>query len=705
MKNRLIMILLICTMAAAGCAKAEENVPGEIRVSAETEVSAASESVENTVSESGESTVASEISQEPGFNMAGGKPWIDTCVKENIAEDMEISAKDDFYFYVNREWIGSTQIPEGMVSWDAFSEAQARMREKLEPLMTDTDLKGHDAALVQDLYRAVTDWDARNALGVRPMAEEIEKIRKIGSMEELSDYLCDPDKCSLVPVFLRMGNSPYVYDSSKYILNIALDSPLLGDAGEYSARTQQGNLRDEANRYLVKEMLGRCGFTGEEALRMYEDAIGIESKLMEGGYSSAPPVSKDDLSQMAGFFPALRLIEAQGYGKAERYELGTDHQGIMNLRRVYSDENLEALKSYMIVKFSFNASGLLDQEDEAARNQYLHILYGKEGSRAYEETASGIVENLLSGPLARCYIEKYGVEEEKERVTKLINQVIDEYRRMLQEEEWLTDEAKQKAVEKLDNIVINAVCPNQWNDDDVPDLKGLSFWDCLEKISRYRLAQDNAHTEGSVDRGVWLQDTLQTNAYYYIQYNSINILLGIMNEPFYYDGISDEELYAGLGTFIGHEISHAFDSYGAQYDKDGRKARWWTFGDQHQFEEKMVKMAGYYSAMTAWEGAPINGSQILAEAGADMGGLKVILRIAEKEEGFDYDRFFREYAAYRKALHTGKSEYYLYIADTHPLNFIRTNSVLQQFDEFLETYGIKEGDGMYLAPDERVPIW
>ena len=168
--------------------------------------------------------------------------------------------------------------------------------------------------------------------------------------------------------------------------------------------------------------------------------------------------------------------------------------------------------------------------------------------------------------------------------------------------------------------------------------------------------------------------------------------------------MSDEELYARIGMVIGHEISHAFDSTGAQYDKDGNMNLWWTQEDWKAFNEKNARLEAYYSAMQAWEGENLDGSILTGEACADMGGLKCMLRIAAKKEGFDYDRFFRSYADLWLA--EGTLNYtYSHLKDEHPLPYLRVNCVLQQYDEFLDFYGITEGDGMYLAPEDRVNIW
>ena len=159
-----------------------------------------------------------------------------------------------------------------------------------------------------------------------------------------------------------------------------------------------------------------------------------------------------------------------------------------------------------------------------------------------------------------------------------------------------------------------------------------------------------------------------------------------------------------MGWVIGHEISHSFDSTGAQYDKDGNLASWWTEDDYNAFLALNEKLANYYNNMHPWEGQNFYGNIMTGEACADMGGMRVMLRIAADREDFDYDVFFRSLAEVWFSKLTLQKAYQI-INDTHPMGYLRINATLQQFDEFLNFYGITEGDGMYLAPEDRVAIW
>ena len=207
-----------------------------------------------------------------------------------------------------------------------------------------------------------------------------------------------------------------------------------------------------------------------------------------------------------------------------------------------------------------------------------------------------------------------------------------------------------------------------------------------------------------VDKEEWGDAPQTVNCFYNPLNNSLYILGAYAQGGMYNSEMSDEELLAKLGTVIGHEVSHAFDSKGAQFDKDGNMANWWTEEDQAAFLERNQKMVAYYNAMHPWEGQDFYGSIMTGEAGADMAGMKVMLRIAAGMEDFDYDAFFRAFADAWLTKDTLQMAY-IRINDVHPMLYLRINCTLQQFDEFLDFYGITEGDGMYLAPADRVIIW
>ena len=281
---------------------------------------------------------------------------------------------------------------------------------------------------------------------------------------------------------------------------------------------------------------------------------------------------------------------------------------------------------------------------------------------------------------------------------------------ILEDADFLSDETRAKAVEKLDAIGKHILYPDDWSKYSCEELnfpskeEGGNYQEALEAITRFKLGKAVENYKQPVDKEKWGEAPHIVNGFYDPQTNGIYIMGAFSRGALYNSEMSDEELYATIGVIIGHEISHAFDSDGAQYDKNGDLRNWWTEGDYARFRERNEKMIAYYNAMHPWEGQDFYGSIMTGEACADMAGVKVMLKIASGNPDFDYDKFFRTYANVWLTKETLQAVY-AGINDSHPLPYLRVNATLQQYQEFLDCYGITEGDGMYLASEDRVTIW
>ena len=650
-------------------------------------------------------------------NYAGGKPWMDSEIKENIENVQRPSPKEDFNLYVNYDWLQKKSIPAGKMRYDSFIEVSEHIQKNILEVLKNTNIPGTDAENVQTLYHAILDWNSRNALGMKPVESVVEEIKKITTLDELSDFITNPDKTFLIPTFIIVSNQIRFDDSSSYIAEINNDGFLLGDAAEYKKRTEIGERFYKGKLYEIKALLSRIGYTEEEAEKMFNDALNFESLLSKRAYTNKESMSPDfvkkinnilspdKLYSLSPKFPLKKFITNYGYGEAKEF-LITSPKCISDLNKLYKKENLESMKTYMTVKTVLHYAPCLDNEAYNIAVNAGNIINGSTGKISDEEMAVEAVQSLLATPLNRAYLKHFDLSDLKKRITEICKSVIEIYREMLKNEDWLSEQTKQKAIEKLDNIKINSIYPEKWIDYSALKLKGLSYIDCLKAIDNFESALNRTYTNGKVDKEIWLnQDLLITNAFYNPQENSINIIPGLLENPFYYEGMSQEALLGGIGSVIGHEISHAFDTNGAQFDKDGSMNNWWTKNDFTAFQKRADKLISYFDTITVYEGLQVNGTGIQTEAIADMAGVKTMLIIAKSIPGFNYKEFFESYGTVWRRLMTPETVQYYTANNVHPNHFLRSNVNVQQFDEFYETYDIKPGDNMYLAPEDRILVW
>ena len=654
-----------------------------------------------------------------------GSPWLcsvlDGVLTEEIVENT--SLKDDFYTAVNGEKLLGLEFAEGYSSAGTVEDLQLISDERITTLFTDRmENPSHDAQLAYNLYDLLMDWDSRNEIGVSCLRPVIEKIEALESIADYYNYLITTDFSTRSGDIVYGVSDTLLEDSNIKCISVSVTGLLLGDSAEYSQLTPLGNTMKDVYSNLAEKILVKLGYSEEEALKKIENTFAFETILAPYIYTSVEEQSPDylekinniytreGLTELAGSFPILEVIEtAEGFPAQEQYLVYVP-EAVAALDDILTDENLPLLKDWITVTYVLENASNMDRESYEWVCEASNMISGAEGILPDEVVFSANVSSFLEWPVARLYTDTYCSQADKDRIIEMILRIKDKYGEIISAADFLSDETKAAAIDKLATITPYALFPDDWSKYEMDGLEILSpseggtLFEALEKITRYRNAKAVKEFSEPVDKNLWAGTPQTVNCYYYAPNNSVCILAGMAAGEMYRSDMTDEELYATLGVIIGHEISHAFDSSGAQFDKNGDMVMWWTEEDYAAFLEKNEKMVEYFDSMCPWEGQDFYGSIMTGEACADMGGVKVMLAIAAEDEDFDYDLFFRTNAN----LWCTKStlmDVYEDLTDVHPLRYLRVNAVFQQFDEFLDFYGIEEGDGMYLAPEDRVNIW
>ena len=716
MKKRMIGLLLAVSLVMTACGTSVSVSTEADNVTETGEEQKADSEKEQEAPEPQEESGSEEEAVEEASETGGGSPWIDSSLKENITEGMETSPKDDFRLYVDYDWLLDAEIPAGERRITAFTEVAQETRDKAQALFDDETPEGYEAELVKYVYDACLDWDTRDELGMEPVMDTVDKIKEAENLEALSGLLGNPDEDSFLPDFLTVQVVPGFDDATVNITNVFGDDFLLEDAAEYETRTAMGDNYYEANKKAAVALLIRTGYGQEEAEELFDAAIGLEAELAEVSFTSADKMSPDifekvnnsmtfsELTALCENYPMADRLKAKGVDGTKQFVVD-EPEYIKRLDDIYTEENLEAIKGYMLVRYLLNTADQLDREAYGLSVERTNMISGSAGQVPDEQYAYNVISDAMPEVLGHAYVEKYDASKMKEDITELCEEIISYYKQMLAEEDWLSEETRAQAVEKLDNLIVKAVYPDEWYDYSRLSLDGLSFRECRDAIKKYEWEKQTKKVNQKVDRSGWDVNFLLANSSYNPTDNSMLIYLGILGGEFYREDMTQEEIYAGIGTVIGHEISHAFDTMGSQFDKEGNLASWWTGEDYNAFMERAGRLAAYYDGITVYGDVHVAGENIMSEAIADMSGVKCLLAIASEKENFDYDAFFRQYARLYKAINTAAWENFLLTQDTHPLSYLRVNVSLQQFDEFNDTYDIKPGDNMYLAEEDRILVW
>lgn len=624
----------------------------------------------------------------------------------------------------------------------------------------------HCQKLVQDYYKMWLDWDARDAAGVEPLREVIAPLEKVQSLEEMTAYLSDPKTTIEALPLCASFTAANPNDADSIAVYISVPSLVFSDPKYYAVLDSDSWKTQPRYMYAAGYMLERLGYTERERDRILKDSYAFECEMAgfmmtteeknaeDASIRCNNPRTLQQLEAEQGNFPLTGMLKGAGVQHSNVFIL-QEPEWLEGMRGLYDEAHLEQMKAYLLVSDVLQFMELLDHDCYNRMIQVRNILSGSSGQVEDRKAACDAVNSVLEAELGEVYAQTYVTEKTRTDVTEMVHDVIDYYHTMLEGEDFLSDATRAEAIKKLENLTIRVASPEDFEEEEaaleaaaeaeaaedtaakseaaedtaaeaetasgsdtssaaepadrILDFRGPEEGGSLVE-ARIAISEDTClsiaeEVNQSVDRSEWIASPQDVNAYYYPLDNSINIPSGILGGVFYNDRMSREEKLGHVGVVIAHEVSHAFDTSGRQYDERGNLRNWWTEDDYRRFHARAQKLVDYYDGFEPIEGYPVNGAMIDTEAIADLTGVKCMLRIAADEEDFDYDLFFRTLASNWRCLTTLETEAYCIEQDSHPLPYLRTNAVVVQFEEFHRTYGTKEGDGMYLAPEFRLEVW
>ncbi len=669
---------------------------------------------------------ASQQAPQPPTDVSGGKPWINSNLKDNIKPGMETSPKDDLYLYVNYDWLLNTDIPEG--SKVVGTNTAAEGRDHAAKAVSGEDLTGHDARQAQLLYRAALDTSARDAAGVEPARATVDDIRALSTIDDVAAFLLDPERSAGAPSLVQVSNVKDPDDGARYVARVRLSPATFGSSmgtmGMDATTVAPEDDLYQARLACAGSVLTRAGMSEDEAKAAFENRVELEKRIVQhtknadaesGEEEDAedPRLAPDELDGLAGSFPLKALAEARGYGAAEKY-LIDDEAEVRAACALFTQENLDLVRDYILVGYALEASGWLDsQAFEAWCKDYAALgYYDLFANLAAEETAFDLACLTLPTPVGRAYVEAYDLEHIKEFVEGLCKDAIESHKEIVNASEWLGDASKKNLCEKLDAMTTLAVYPEVWEDYSGLDLEGLGYYDVRRAIWLFDIERNAALTNGTVDERMWGDPSLiGATAQYDSSTNSFHISASsVESDVARYDAgeMSLGELMGGPTGLIFHEIGHALDSIDISIDKDGNKMDGSLLepDDLKEFERRVQKAKEYYDGMIAYTGQNVIGEVCVNEGLTEICAQQARLAYAAKHDDFDYKTFFEARAKMGRCLRTPEfAQQCIMGADKHPSPYIDVNGPSQMFEEFYETYDVKEGDGMYLAPEDRIAMW
>ena len=652
--------------------------------------------------------------------LAGGGFWAyKTFVPQETPIDKNATVASNFYQAVNKDWLLKTKIPADSPSIDNFYTLDEDIKGKLKKDIKNlgegketSDITGMSEFIT--FYKAASDYKQREKDGLEPLKPYLKEIEDIKDLNDLASKSASlTDKGIPLPFGYDVGTN--AENTSQKQIQLSPPSILLPDVSIY---------KDEASKkqYLTpietatQKALEMLGYSEKNSKRIVKEALEFDEIIAK--YS----LSNEEMSESKNLVHPKTAEEINAYsGSFKLYDvikgiMGRDLETINvpntkyfeNYSKVVNQDNFSKIKSWMLVQEAMAASNSLTEDYRLNFQSISMAIMGTQKPISKEDTVYEMSVNLFSDVMSVYYGRKYFGEEAKTDVTGMIDKIKNVYRGRLQQNDWLTEDTRNKAIEKLDKMKVFV----GYQEDVDPGTKELhldpnkSFFELSEDIAQFGKRYTIDHFDEPIDKNKWSGSAFDINAYYNPESNSINFPAGILQAPFYDKNQSTEKNYGGIGVVIGHEITHAFDSNGADYDENGDMHNWWTNADSKAFDKRIKAFEDQWNGLEIY-GTKVNGKLTVTENVADAGGLSSTLQVLKTDMTKpNLKDYFENYANIWKQKASLQYNKYTMVQDVHAPNELRVNQQLKNLPEFYEAYPqIKEGDAMYLAPSKRISLW
>lgn len=642
--------------------------------------------------------------------------------------DTTVMASDDFYQYACGGWMVKNPLTPERSRFSSFDKLidnnEERLRVMFEDMGKTQAVKGTVEQKISDLYKLGLDSVRLNEEGATPLKPYLEEIAVVSTPEQKAVILGTMHLRNTAPFF-----APYVgADDKNSSMNIFCTYQAgmnMGDRDYYLLNDESTlAIRDSYKKYIAR-LFSLIGYDEEAASKAVETVMNIETTLAEAAFS------RDELRNPQANYNKMTIDELKAAYNNLDWDtyfatLGLDSVAAVNVcqpramaavNKLLGSLSDEDFRCYLTFNMADAATGMLsDDFMDASFDFYGRALSGKQEQEARWKRALNVPNGLLGEAVGEMYVAKFFSPESKERMVTLVANLQKALAEHIDSLEWMSDATKEKAQEKLAAFHVKIGYPDKWRNYDGLDVNPeesylVNVLRACEFENRYQLADEGK----PVDKDKWFMTPQTVNAYYNPTTNEICFPAGILQPPFFNADADDAVNYGAIGVVIGHEMTHGFDDQGRQYDKDGNMSDWWTEEDANRFVERANKLAAQYSSIVVIDTIHANGNFTLGENIADHGGLRVAYTAFRNSlngvepaplDGFTADqRFYLAYATLWAGNITDEEIRLRTKTDPHSLGRWRVNAALRNIDSFFKAFDIKEGDPMYMAPEDRVTIW
>lgn len=647
---------------------------------------------------------------------------------QKIVLSDNIVSGDDFYRYVNQDWISKAQIPVGMPRINSFVELYLNTEKQLQTIIdhlqsAQESTLNHNQRNIRNLYLSYLNEDAIEKAGIIPLQNDLDEITKAKTHNDISRLMALPAYTPFISYWVDL-------DAKKpdtYALYLGQGGLGLPNRNYYLDDTPQ---MQEIRKNYIAYIATVLKLSGERDVdKKAQQIFDLEKSMAQVHWS--PEARRDTLKN----YHPMTLVEMRDFTKGFEWDnffkqwhlsdkqlnkvIVENDTAVQQLAKIYADTPVSTLQNYLRFHYLSDQSPYLNRDFADARfDFYSRKLNGIEKQRTRKERALQTVNQLQGEPMGQIYVEKYFNPESKAKIKDLISYVRGTFNSRLKDNDWMDEPTRNEALKKLDQFTVKVGYPDKWNDFSSINLRPDNLLDNYQQVLNWSYNDNMSKIGKPVRKWEWGMTPQTINAYFNPVQNEIVFPAAILQAPFFDPNVDPAYNYGAIGAVIGHEMGHGFDDQGSLYDGSGQLRNWWSDTAKAHFKENTNKLVEQFNGFTV-DGQKVNGELTLGENIGDLGGLNIALSAYKQFVKENYpdgeapiidgttglQRFFISWARTWQELSNKESERNKILTDPHSPNQFRANGVVRNMDEWYETFGVDKDNKLYLEPKQRIRIW